>query len=527
VNEIAKGTGVILIVFGFLTGRILCAEEPVPTDSVDKPAVQIESDEVMMSEHTVERIDLETALTRVLEDNIDLALARANEAAAQSRVSGGKSAFFPELEADAGFSFVDGTVQGSFGDFRDINARGHHVGVGIVYGVNIGEQVKELAALRKDLDATVFESLAVEQRLILRVVELYENLVLSKAGVNIARQLVADAESFEHIARVRAQAGVGLGADVARAEANVANTGGQLEEAREVWRQTSIRLATVLRKDPAVLLDPKDAELTEWRVAETQGNQTLEAAVENRPDIEAARRGAQAASDRVQAARWDLFGPTLTAEAGLSGVGGRGERPVRDRLENLSDAIGGFARGANNWQMVFAEDSTTPISTPAGSMVETFYDYRDLFRESGQRVDLQSRTNFTVGLAWSLSFKKRDRLREQRVRREIAQLEVERLEDRAAGELRAAQSAMDSSSRRIEFALDELQAAETNHRIAQARFREGTAIALEVLDAQQVIAQARLNLARHVVDFNLAQARLLAAAGSINTGDFRGISIPE
>lgn len=81
-------------------------------------------------------------------------------------------------------------------------------------------------------------------------------------------------------------------------------------------------------------------------------------------------------------------------------------------------------------------------------------------------------------------------------------------------------------SRGIEFALDELEA-EMNHRISQSRFREGTAIALEVLDAQQVIAQARLNLARHVVDFNLAQARLLAAAGLIDAENFQGIPIPE
>ncbi len=526
-NSIVRGSGVSLVVLVLFTGGALCAEEPVPMHSMDKPVLQLADDEVMMSEGVVERIDLETALTRALEDNIDLALARANEAAAQTRVSGGKSAFLPALEADAGFSFVDGTVQGSFGDFRDIDARGHRVGIGIVYGVNIGEQVKELAALRKELDAAVFGSLAAEQQLILRVAELYENLVLSKAGVDIARRLVADAESFERIARVRAQGGVGLGADVARAEANLASARSALEKAREVWRQTSIRLSTVLRKDPAVLLSPIDAELMEWDLVDMYDAQKPEAAVENRPDVEAVRQEARAASDRVQAARWDLFGPTLTAEASLSGLGGRGERPVRDRLENLSDAIGGFARGINNWQMVFAEDSTTPISTPAGSMVETFYDYRDLFRDSEQHEDLQGRANFTVGLTWSLSFKKRDRLRELKVVSERAQLRVERQEDRAKGEVQSARSAMESSSKRIEFALDELQAAETNHRIARARFREGTAIAIEVLDAQQVIAQARLNLARHVVDFNLAQARLLAAAGLIDVEDFPGIPIRD
>ncbi|MBI2434952.1 MAG: TolC family protein [Candidatus Hydrogenedentes bacterium] len=386
--------------------------------------------------------------------------------------------------------------------------------------MNIGEQVKELAALRKELDAAVFNTLAAEQRLIFRVVELYENLVLSKVGVNIASQLVSDAESFEHIARVRAEAGVGLGSDVARAEANAAASKSRLEEAREVWRQTSVLMAVVLRKDSAVLLDPADNDMEEWTVAERHGAQKPEEIAKNRPDVEALRQESQVAENRVQASRWGLFGPKLIAEARLSGVGGHGERSLSDRGDVLSNAAGSASRAATSWQNVLPEGSTTPLTTAFGSFGRAFYDYRDVFREADQNVGLEGRTNLAVGLVWTFSFNKRDRLRELKVRKESDQLRAQQLEERATGEVRSAQSAMESSSKRIRFAENELEAAETNRRIALARFREGTAIALEVLDAQQAIAQARLNLARHVVDHNLAQARLLAAAGVITAHDF-------
>ena len=47
-----------------------------------------------------------------------------------------------------------------------------------------------------------------------------------------------------------------------------------------------------------------------------------------------------------------------------------------------------------------------------------------------------------------------------------------------------------------------------------AQFQAGTAIALEVIDAADRLAGARLELARSIVDYNLSQVRVLAATGA-------------
>ena len=68
---------------------------------------------------------------------------------------------------------------------------------------------------------------------------------------------------------------------------------------------------------------------------------------------------------------------------------------------------------------------------------------------------------------------------------------------------------------RLPLALNGLEAAQQNHRISLAQFKSGTAIALEVIDAANRLAGARLDLARAIVDYNLAQVKLLAATGAL------------
>ncbi len=59
-----------------------------------------------------------------------------------------------------------------------------------------------------------------------------------------------------------------------------------------------------------------------------------------------------------------------------------------------------------------------------------------------------------------------------------------------------------------------LEAAQQSRRISLAQFQASTAIALEVIDAADRLADARLELASSIVDYNLAQVRVPAATGA-------------
>ena len=88
--------------------------------------------------------------------------------------------------------------------------------------------------------------------------------------------------------------------------------------------------------------------------------------------------------------------------------------------------------------------------------------------------------------------------------------------DVAEAEIRRAEEDRSGARDRIPLAADGVRAANDTLRLSEARFKAGTAIALEVIDAQDVLAQSRFNLARAIVDYNSAQARLLAASGELD-----------
>ncbi len=111
-------------------------------------------------------------------------------------------------------------------------------------------------------------------------------------------------------------------------------------------------------------------------------------------------------------------------------------------------------------------------------------------------------------------------MRQRRAEEHGTKLQLARLTERAAGEIRRAEEDLAAADDRIPLAGNGLGAATDALRLSEARFKAGTAIALEVLDAQDVLAQARFSLAQAIVQCNAAQARLLAASGTIERASF-------
>ena len=178
-----------------------------------------------------------------------------------------------------------------------------------------------------------------------------------------------------------------------------------------------------------------------------------------RPDVQAADRRADAAGSLASSAKWDLYSPELSAEV---------------RSLQIGDTPG----------------------------------------------ELNGRDERTAMVLWNLSPVLVGQLRQRQAEKHRTQLQLERLTEHAAGEIRRAEGDLTAADDRIPLAGEGLRAASDSHRLSEARFKAGTAIALEVFDAQDVFAHARFNLARAIVEFNTAQARLLAASGTIERASF-------
>jgi len=401
----------------------------------------------------VRPLTLAEAVDLALAGNLDLALAAAERERAAASVLESRGALLPSLDLGAFFHTRDGRVQGSFGNLRDVDFDTYQYGAALTYRVNLGAQIHRASAARRQLDRATYERLEAEQRVLLDVAEAFHDVVLARIAVQVTEQLVADSTSFVAIATARERAGIGPGSDTARAEAKLAADRQEEVEARQLWVETSARLATILRLEPEVVLAPAEHRLAAWELE-------AGAVTDERPDVAAARQGVEAVGHTRAAAWWDLLAPELAAGVGRVQLG--------DDLD-----------------------------------------------------DMDGRSETAAGLFWRLSVDKLGGVRRRDAELDAARLQLQRVEDTAAAELEVRRHEVAGARQRLPLARAGVVAAERNLRISSTRFKGGTAIALEVFDAQNTLARARLALAATIVDLNLAQVRHLAASGTLAPSHLR------
>ena len=421
-------------------------------------AVEIQTVPEQAGDLPTRSISLAEALDRALAENIEFALARGEEQLARSRRFTARSTLYPGLEMGIAARRIDGRVQGSFGFLRDTTFSTYVGGAALVYRANIGARLKQALAENRNLEAAQLDSLAAEQRLLLRVFELYQDLLFTTVSVQIAQGVVEGREEFFQIVQARTQGGLGLGVDMARADAKLAADQQQLIQARNMLIDTSTRLAVLLRLDSDILLVPEEDRLKPAHYY-LPPEIVLDDGAGGRPDIQAVHKRAEAAQLSSSAAKWDLFAPELRAEIT--------EIEIGDTTNELEDQ-----------------------SQRRGLILWTF-----------------SPVDFGV-------------TRQRRAEENLARLRLVEAEDRARAEIRRAKEGLKAARDRIPLAGRGLDAARDTLRLSEARFKAGTAISLEVLHAQNLLAEARFNLTRAIVEYNSAQARMLAATGAIDRAVF-------
>lgn len=398
-----------------------------------------------------------------LPEVLGIARERANivlEAAAQleaasGRVQSADGALWPGVRLEAGGSHLDGRQVGSFGELREVSFARFEPGASVFYRVNPGAAVARSAGLRHEADAAGFEVREAERTAMLQAGLAHLDLALAYASYRIAERLVADAKRFLGITQARAVAEIGAGAEVARAEAELARARQTAIRARGRWEQASVRLAVLLRWDPAELLVPADTELRPTSLIDPAGGARLyQEAQAARPDLGAAQARSEAASSRVAAAWWELFGPEIDASLG--------ERLIGTEIDDLGNTT--LAR---------------------------------------------------VFLALSFDLGKLGRARAARGEARAAEIRDQALREQIRGQIEAAVSKVRTAGAAVPEARAGAQAAERSSRAQLARFEAGTGLGLEVIEAQNAQARAGLELAEAIVRHNIAQIELAASIGHL------------
>ncbi|MBI4169784.1 MAG: TolC family protein [Acidobacteria bacterium] len=451
---------VVAIAFLLLAGPVPVSAEPADpfTAAPENPESAMPKD--LSEEETRRPIDLAEVLALAERQSLE-----GRRAGARTRIAGGEAAearlaWIPDLTASAGIGRTDGQVQGSFGDFRDVDFRAAAPFGRLAFGLNPGEAWLGASAAGRRAGSARAQEEAVRRLVLVRVAELYYELLEEKAGVEISRLAVQDARDLLRITEVLLRQGLGRGDDAERARVELANAEQRLLQAERRFRRASINLAAALDLDPSVVLSPREDAVEEKTLVSPDDDPgpLIERALAWRPEIAAAR-------EELEAVRSDRAG----AIAGLAAP----------RLE------------------VFYQDGAT-----------------------GERYgDLSELRRYGVSATWTVSVGGMRGIRTFSARTEDAALALRQAEQDVRTDVEGALIDTRTAATRTLKARQALEAARSALRISQVRFRNGAALAIEVLQAEQALEQARLSEVAALVDYNQAQVRLRSQVGPLAPAD--------
>ena len=408
-------------------------------------------------------IDLAEALAQAESANFD-----ARQAGVQSRIAAGEAVearlgWIPSLTASSGIGRTDGQVQGSFGDFREVDFRSAAPLARLSLELNpVQTWFGVEAASRRSEGAAEFER-AVRRLVLVRVAELYFELVRERASVDVSRLAVEDARDLLRISEVLLRQGMGRGDDAERARVELASTQQRLLDAERRFHRASINLATALNLDPQTTLVPATRGVDEVTLVRPDQDleEILRQAVATRPELAAARR----------------------------------------RLEEQRS------------------ERRAVIAGLASPTIEAFYQQGATGENYG---DLNQLTRYGVTASWTLSPSGLRRVETAADRSAAATLALDQAEQEIRAEATAAFDDLRLFAAQVEHARQARAAAETALRISQVRFRNGTSLAIEVLQAEQALEQARAAEVATIADYNQAQVRLRAQIGPVTPADLSG-----
>lgn len=408
-------------------------------------------------------INLLTAVRIASVSNLEIAEAKMKVAEAIGNSNAATGGMFPSFSLFFGLGQTDGRVQGSFGVLRDVNFNTLNPGLIASYSLNPGNAIFNILAAHSTVDATKNDESNITQDVLLSVVEGYYDLLEAQGKVNIGEKAVSESMTLVKIAEILEKQGIGAGADVERAKAELAKQEQDLVRAQQQFRGNSADLALILKLDPSVTLFPTDNNIRKIQLVDKKSSldDMIDSSLKNHPEISSAYNQRKAAGAKVSGAWLNALGPEILLAAEFGGIG-------------------------------------------------------DEFGNIGKREIYQG----TVGITIAPSSYGKIKAARAKLRR--AEIETERVKDSLITEIVKAFDDVISAEEEITFSLNQREAAEESLRLSQVRFKRGLGLAIEVIQAEDALSSARLNFIRSITEYNKSEIRLLNAIGEISAQNLIG-----
>lgn len=407
-------------------------------------------------------IDLQSVVRVAAAQNLDIQQARERVVAARGRYESSVESAVPTLSPGITLGHLSGTNQTVTGQLVPANFTTLNPALLVQLLLNPGQVIYDAIAAKKRLLGTEQQEQFAVIETLRQAARQYYELVLARTRVSVAREALSEAKELSRVTDLRLKAGTAIPADAVRARASLAGREQDLTGAINGFYQASIALALILHLDSTITLVPKSERPVQSNLVEDDLSidQMLEIAVQRRPDLRSMRSFAAASGADAKSALWGGVGPQFQGSYQFGVI--RSQTP--DQSFDMEEQRRAYASAGLNLSPVILGRVKTANAVERQALVD-----------AERKLDI--------------------------VRADV----VSSLQESAtqAKLIPAAQQQLDASSQSL--------------RLAQANFRVGMALLLDVLQSEDAVNDARLRYTSAVVSYNKAQVNLVAALGLLDS----------
>lgn len=429
-------------------------------------SLQVDASHIAPMYHELLTIDLPTVTQVAMASNLDIQEAQQRVNAMKGEYYSSIGAIFPIVSPNIEAQRISGAISQLGGALGIANFSNAIPALALRWIINPGAVVFDVIAAKRRLEGSAHQAQASVQETLRVASNQYYDLVLAQAQVSAAQENADEATELLRLERLKFNAGTGLPADVLRAQAALASAQQDLLTALNGFYNASVSLTLTLHLDPTVMLVPKAGNMTQLTLVREDMaiDRLLITAVNYRPDLKAVRDDLEATEAEKNATIFSGLGPSAQAT---------------DVIER---------------------------SPPANSPSDTTYRQK--------KYDVVAGFNFSAS-----SF---GDIKEAIANDKIAAIDLDRQLDRVRSEVVTAHQASLMAAKGIPIATQQVASAEEALRLTRENFKSGSALTVDVLQAEGAADQAHVRYATAIVRYNQSQVNLLAALGILDDQNVRG-----
>jgi outer membrane protein len=445
-------------------------------------------------------ISLEEVLKIALTNNLDIKITNADEQTQKWLYYSSLGGFLPDLSASVSYDSLKGQYASPFGVIAPINSPylvmpaaanwTFFKGGGIFFTAR--EHKHKYRASQYALKGTVNDVL-------LQATNLYYQLVLNEILLQIRIKALETARAFLLHNQIRFANGAATKLDVLQATTLVAKSKQAQITQQIARRRAAINLATALCLDPSEDLATGERLVSTVRLIDEDSKigDLIQTAVDNRPELKKYEQLRLAAKDAIKVACSTLspqvIGSAVTASTGASVTNSAGSSSGSSSASTTVITPGGFATSSS---------FPTSSGTGAGKKFEI-----------GQIYQIGLSINWTLGglVLTELGQIQAARWQARRVQLEFAKTlnDIYQQVRDARLEIADAEDLVDATTENVESSRQQVEQ-------ANIRLAEGVGTDLDEVAAEKEYTQALIDKANAIIEFNIAQAKLLRAMGVIS-----------